>query len=202
MAPISMWRPTEESMTIGILKGKEVSVLPPENIHTNEQTNIHTTEQTNIHTSKQIFTQSNKQIFIQTSKQTNSPDGKCTFGSGQNQMTMTYISFTGWLRSLHCDVISWIILTGMWNRFWIMDPILTGIESCFESWIHFDCHWIMCWIMGPILTVHVNQVLWRVQCKFVFCYCEHGRSTQDPSGRLPLGWKLLVKRAWWVEWTF
>ena len=40
----------------------------------------------------------------------------------------------------------------------------------------------MCWIMGPILTVHVNQVLWRVQCKFVFCYCEHGRSTQDPSG--------------------
>lgn len=25
-------------------------------------------------------------------------DGECTFGSGQNQMTMTYISFTGWLR--------------------------------------------------------------------------------------------------------
>merc|ERR1719239_1643623 len=25
--------------------------------------------------------------------------GKCNFGSGQNQMTMTYISFTGWLRS-------------------------------------------------------------------------------------------------------
>eukprot|EP00092_Neocalanus_flemingeri_P010472 GFUD01011283.1.p1 GENE.GFUD01011283.1~~GFUD01011283.1.p1 ORF type:complete len:1082 (+),score=181.23 GFUD01011283.1:264-3509(+) len=25
-------------------------------------------------------------------------NGTCTFGSGQNQMTMTYISFTGWLR--------------------------------------------------------------------------------------------------------
>jgi len=25
-------------------------------------------------------------------------EGMCTFGSGQNQMTMTYISFTGWLR--------------------------------------------------------------------------------------------------------
>jgi len=25
-------------------------------------------------------------------------EGSCTFGSGQNQMTMTYISFTGWLR--------------------------------------------------------------------------------------------------------
>jgi len=31
---------------------------------------------------------------------TDKEDGKghCTFGSGQNQMTMTYISFTGWLR--------------------------------------------------------------------------------------------------------
>ena len=100
-------------MTIGILKGKEVSVLPPENIHTNEQTNIYTIKQTNEQTNKYSYKRANKQIFIQTSKQTNSPDGKCTFGSGQNQMTMTYISFTGWLRSLHCDVISWIILTGM-----------------------------------------------------------------------------------------
>jgi hypothetical protein len=25
-------------------------------------------------------------------------NGECTFGSGKNQMTMTYISFTGWLR--------------------------------------------------------------------------------------------------------
>ena len=28
----------------------------------------------------------------------NENTGHCTFGSGQNQMTMTYISFTGWLR--------------------------------------------------------------------------------------------------------
>ena len=29
----------------------------------------------------------------------NEDEGECTFGSGHNQMTMTYISFTGWLRS-------------------------------------------------------------------------------------------------------
>ena len=28
----------------------------------------------------------------------NEVEGSCSFGSGQNQMTMTYISFTGWLR--------------------------------------------------------------------------------------------------------
>ena len=51
-------------MTIGILKGKEVSVLPPENIHTNEQTNIYTIKQTNIHTNEQTNKFSRRKVHI------------------------------------------------------------------------------------------------------------------------------------------
>ena len=69
-----------------------------------------------------------KKIFTQT----NPPDAKCTFGSGQNQMTMTYISFTGWLRSLQCDfhLVLW--------------------QHSLETGIHFDSHanqvfwWVQC----------------------------------------------------------
>ena len=70
---------------------------------------------------------------IQLIKQTKKiPDAKCTFGSGQNQMTMTYISFTGWLRSLQCDfhLVLW--------------------QHSLETGIHFDSHanqvfwWIQC----------------------------------------------------------
>ena len=60
------------------------------------------------------------------------PDATCTFGSGQNQMTMTYISFTGWLRSLQNDfhLVLW--------------------QHSLERGIHFDSHvnqvfwWVQC----------------------------------------------------------
>ena len=46
---------------------------------------------------------------------TDKEDGKghCTFGSGQNQMTMTYISFTGWLR---CAELLLIVFQRIWGR--------------------------------------------------------------------------------------
>ena len=56
---------------------------------------------------------------------TDKEDGKghCTFGSGQNQMTMTYISFTGWLRCTEQ-----VPLLIVFQRIWGVGMIVANIS--------------------------------------------------------------------------
>jgi hypothetical protein len=127
-------------------------------------------------------------------------NGKCTFGSGQNQMTMTYISFTGWLRyfggfsaSLSSAIASMVgaprILQAVGK-----DGIYPGVAFFAKGYTANNDPWrgyILCFFgaMGCVLIAQLNTIGVLASNFFLAAYglmnlsCFHSSYTKSPGWR-------------------
>merc|ERR1712012_1014523 len=127
-------------------------------------------------------------------------NGKCTFGSGQNQMTMTYISFTGWLRyfggfsaSLSSAIASMVgaprILQAVGK-----DGIYPGVKFFAKGYTANNDPWrgyILCFLgaMGCVLIAQLNTIGILASNFFLAAYglmnlsCFHSSYTKSPGWR-------------------
>jgi solute carrier family 12 sodium/potassium/chloride transporter 2 len=126
--------------------------------------------------------------------------GKCTYGSGQNQMTMTYISFTGWLRycggfsaSLSSAIASMVgaprILQAVGK-----DAIYPGVAFFEKGYTANNDPWrgyILCFLGGMICVViaSLNTIGILASNFFLAAYglmnlsCFHSSYTKSPGWR-------------------
>jgi len=127
-------------------------------------------------------------------------EGRCTFGSGQNQMTMTYISFTGWLRycggfsaSLSSAIASMVgaprILQAVGK-----DAIYPGVAFFAKGYTANNDPWrgyILCFLGGMICVViaKLNTIGILASNFFLAAYglmnlsCFHSSYTKSPGWR-------------------
>merc|ERR1719239_151132 len=126
--------------------------------------------------------------------------GKCNFGSGQNQMTMTYISFTGWLRyfggfsaSLSSAIASMVgaprILQAVGK-----DGIYPGVKFFAKGYTANNDPWrgyILCFFgaMACVLIAQLNTIGILASNFFLAAYglmnlsCFHSSYTKSPGWR-------------------
>lgn len=148
----------------------------------------------------EILPKTNQTYFYEKWNTDNKPKGMCTFGTSQNQMTMTYISFTGWLRyaggfsaSLSSAIASLVgaprILQavgkdGLYPGVWWFEK---GFNANNDPWRGY----ILCFLgaMGCVMVASLNEIGMLASNFFLAAYalmnlsCFYSSFTKSPGWR-------------------